>query len=285
MYRQPLLKVGIVNFINTSGIYIPWQDRQNAISADTSPWHVVEGPPSLLNRMLKAGEIDVGLISSYAYGMDLQDYYMFPNLGISAAGPVGSVFLVTRNARGLHEVANRSLLLTLHSATSVNLLRLILEHFYGIIPRYQSGNLTDFESDDSFEGYLAIGDEALQLKKHRADLFFFDLAEIWQQHTGLPFVFAVWAVRKEAWEQRPEAVSDLYKHILSCYREGLQKMEAISVRVASRAGLSAKECLNYLHGIQLHLDATHIKALEHFFKLLHDSFNYPIVSDLHILPL
>lgn len=283
MSKEHLLRVGIVNFINTSGIYVPWQDMERAEADATAPWRVIEGPPSLLNRLLKANEIDVGLISSYAYGLDIEDYCMLPNLGISAIGAVGSVFLITRNAQGLHEMAGKRILLTSQSATSVNLLRLILERFYRVIPHYECGSLTDFETNTGFDGYLAIGDEALQLKKHRPDLNFFDLAEIWMEKTGLPFVFAVWAVRKDTWKRTPEAVRALHQHILTCYRNGLRELENISDRVAFRAGLTARECLNYLRGIHLHFDSTHTKALICFFQMLHESFDYPLVSDLNII--
>jgi chorismate dehydratase len=262
---------------------VPWQDMEPAQGATTAPWQVIEGPPSLLNRLLKAAEIDVGLISSYAYGLDIQNYCMLPNLGISAVGAVGSVFLITRKAHGLHEMAGKHILLTSQSATSVNLLRLILERFYQVMPCYECGTLADFEANAIFDGYLAIGDEALQLKKHRPDLHFFDLAEIWMEKTGLPFVFAVWAVRKDTWERTPDTVRALYQHILTCYRNGLRELENISARVAFRAGLTARECLNYLRGIHLHFDSTHTKALACFFELLHESFDYPLVPDLHII--
>jgi len=277
----PKLKIGMVNFINTAVIYLPWQEMKQ----DDMPWEVIEGPPSLLNHLLKTGEIDIGLISSYAYGLDIQDYYMFPNLGISAIGAVGSVFLITRRPWALHELTSKRILLSSQSATSVHLLRLILERFYEATPVYQTGNLADFELNSGLDGYLAIGDEALQLKKYRPDLHFFDLAEIWMYKTGLPFVFAVWAVRKDAWEQKGDAVRALYQHILSCYRKGLLELEEISSRVASRAGLTSKECQVYLSGIHLYFDATHTRALSRFFELLHQSFDYPLVSDLHILPL
>ncbi|MEZ0329562.1 MAG: menaquinone biosynthesis protein [Dissulfuribacterales bacterium] len=283
MSKKQILKVGIVNFINTSGIYVPWQDMESERRNAVAPWQVIEGPPSLLNRLLKANEIDVGLISSYAYGLDIQNYFMLPNLGISAVGAVGSVFLITRKAYGLHEMADKRILLTSQSATSVNLLRLILERFYQVIPRYECGNFTDFEADIGFDGYLAIGDEALQLKKHRPDLYFFDLAEIWMEKTGLPFVFAVWAVRSNTWERMPDAVRALHHHILTCYRNGLRELEQISARVASRAELTARECLNYLRGIHLHFDSAHMQALTGFFQLLHESFDYPFVPDLHII--
>lgn len=285
MSKEHVLKVGIVNFINTSGIYVPWQDMEQTGTSAIAPWQVIEGPPSLLNGLLKANEIDIGLISSYAYGLDIQDYCMLPNLGISAVGAVGSVFLITRRTCGLHEMANKRLLLTSQSATSVNLLRLILEKFYQVTPRYECGNLEDFEANTDFDGYLAIGDEALQLKKHRTDLHFFDLAEIWMEKTGLPFVFAVWAVRKDTWKRMPNEVRALYQHILTCYRNGLRELENISDRVAFKAGLTARECLNYLRGIHLHFDATHTKALSCFFELLHESFGYPLVPDLHIIQL
>ena len=47
---------------------------------------------------------------------------------------------------------------------------------------------------------LVIGDPALQIDRSR--YFTLDLAEEWIRHTGKPFVFAFWAVRQQALQER-----------------------------------------------------------------------------------
>ena len=57
---------------------------------------MVEAPPSTLNQMLAAGDLDLGFVSSYEYGVRSQQYRILPDLSISANGSVGSVFLFSR---------------------------------------------------------------------------------------------------------------------------------------------------------------------------------------------
>ncbi len=257
------LRVGIVNFINTAPIYLPWKEL-----GPLSGCEVVEGPPTLLNRMLEAGKLDVGLISSFSYGENLDQYYMIPDLGISATGPVGSVILFSRVDPT--ELDGKIIFLTTQSATSVNLLKIILEVFWSFTPVYRDGSFENFLSDESDNsgGYLAIGDEALRLSSAYPDLFKVDLAEIWLNKTHLPFVFAVWAVRKEAWEKKQDKIISLYNFLLKCYRQGKKRLRQISDKVAHVIPMSRDECYSYLKGIELDFSDSKEEGLRHFFRLL-----------------
>ncbi|MCK4426470.1 MAG: menaquinone biosynthesis protein, partial [Deltaproteobacteria bacterium] len=220
-------KLGIVNFINTSPIYVPWQEMD-----PLNGWVVEEGPPTLLNNHLAQGKLDAGIVSSYAYGLNADRYYILPNLSISATGPVGSVILLSKVP--IEELNEKLVLLTPQSATSVNLLHIILEDFLGIRPIFRTGNFKELSANPAAQAYLAIGDEALRLRSNRDNLFRSDLAKIWLDHTGLPFVFAVWAVREESWIARPEKIRLLHKRLSECYQKGLKELERISNLVAHK---------------------------------------------------
>ncbi|HID97726.1 MAG TPA: hypothetical protein EYP57_06015 [Thermodesulfobacteriaceae bacterium] len=270
-------RLGIVNFINTAPICIPWQEM-----GPLEGWVVEEGPPTFLNMRLAEGRLDVGLVSSFAYGLDAERYFLLPDLGISATGPVGSVILFSR--RPLRELHGKYVLLTPHSATSVNLLYIILENFLGIEPLYKTGRFQELESDPSTVAYLAIGDEALRLKASEKRLFQWDLAEIWLRNTGLPFVFAVWAVRKKSWNRISGRISALFRRLVTCYNTGRNDMARISRLVAPRIPMDPGQCLDYLEGIELDLSMEKQKGLLHFFSLLHERGGFPEVTELDILP-
>ncbi len=255
----PLHTVGVVNYINTSQIMIPWHRL-----GGPEGWNVLESMPTQLNEFLKTGEIAVGLISSFAYAQGSEEYLLLPDLSISAAGPVQSVlFLHTRPIEGLDGVIT-----TTHSATSVNLLHIILEEFWDISLPFSSGNIKDFDSSRGTKGYLAIGDEALRLAT-RHDLIKEDLAGIWMEKTGLPFVFAVWAVRRDVWEKDRERVLSLYFHIMRCRREGGAALEEISRLVAPRIPMAPSSCLDYLRAIQLDMGPEKQEGMVRYFSLLH----------------
>lgn len=261
MTEPPTLRIGMVNFINTSLIYLPWVEMG-------TPEHmeVIEGPPTLLNRLLSESRLDMGLVSSYEYWERSGDYYIMPGFSISATGPVGSVILFSNsNPMALDK---EKIFLTSQSSTSVNLLKILLEDFLYITPCYHQGTIGELDGCPGPCGYLAIGDEALRLKKSHSHLFSMDLAEAWIARTGLPFVFALWVVRKEAWRKKEKLIRSLHHFLLGCLRMGQENIEAISSKVAIRIPMGPKECIEYLGGIDLELDERKEQGLARFFRIL-----------------
>ncbi len=267
-------RLGMVNFINTAPVYIPWQE-----DGAHPGWEIVEGTPTELNAMLKAGELDAGIVSSYAYGLDCQDYFILPDLGISATGAVGSVLLFSEVP--LQELDARVVGLTPQSATSVNLLRIILERFVRVQPRYRVGCFMELENGDA-SAYLAIGDEALRRRSENSNYLQYDLAEIWLEHTGLPFVFAVCAVRADSLEQKRRQIVELGQTLAACRSRGGQEIERISAMVARRIPMDPKACMEYLRGIEFDLSPDKQKGLLHFFGMLAEMGGFPEISELRL---
>ena len=83
-----LARIGMVEYINTAPIYEVWK----ALSIPEE-WVVTTAPPSTLNRMLAADELDIGMVSCFEYAARPDKYRILADLSISANGPVGSVFL------------------------------------------------------------------------------------------------------------------------------------------------------------------------------------------------
>ncbi|RJX29687.1 MAG: ABC transporter substrate-binding protein [Desulfurivibrio sp.] len=251
-------RIGMVNFINTAPLYVTWQQR-----VARPDWLVTEGAPTTLNRMLCANELDLGFVSSHEYAAHPHLYRILEDISISSSGPVGSVFLFSRLAP--EELAGRTVRLSTQSQTSVALVKIILEEFYKVQPVYQTGNQVN---DEEMSGVLAIGDEALRLKTGRAYPFCLDLGETWQQHTGLPFVFAVWAVREDFLAESPGCVSEIRAELLSCIREGKEKLQAVCTQVAPRIPMDVDSCYKYLCGIEYDLTPQKMAALTLFFDYL-----------------
>ncbi len=270
------LKIGMVNYINTSHLYIPWKELGPAPSLE-----MVEGTPSELNRLLARGELDVGLVSSFAYARDFRSYYILPELCISANGPVESVLLFSRIPA--EKLDREEISLTPQSATSVNLLYIILEDFLGIRPRYARGEFRHLEEGRS-QGYLAIGDEALRLARERPDLKSLDLARVWLEHTGLPFVFALWTLRKESFEKNREAFTLLRERLVQSYKMGINHLERISRQVADRIPMPPDACLRYLRGIELDFSMEKRWGLEEFFRRLYQRNTLAEKPELQFIP-
>ncbi len=153
--------------------------------------NVVLMPPSQLGPALRAGELDAALLPVVEV-FETPNLHVVEGVAIAARGPVLSVLLELR--RPLREV--RSLAVDAASRTSVALARLILEK--------REGREIDVRSDGSeADAQLRIGDRALEFRKAHMGAVVLDLAEAWVAWQGLPFVFAVWAIRGGYPDPRP----------------------------------------------------------------------------------
>lgn len=252
----------MVNFINTAPLYEVW--RRTVVRPE---WRITEGVPSVLNKMLHEGTLDLGFISSHEYALHPDKYRILDDISISATGAVGSVFLFSR--KDPRELEGARILLSTQSQTSVYLVRIILEEFYGIEPDYIDGAISDRDGDlNGYDGVLAIGDDALRLNGSDEFAHKLDLGLIWQEQTGLPFVFAVWAVREDFWRTSPETVAEIHRELLRCIIEGRRDLRTISSLVAPRIPMPAEDCFRYLQGIEYDLGAAKKAGLKLFCEYL-----------------
>ena len=132
-------RIGMVNFINTAPLYEVWKK-----TVHRPEWRVTEAPPNVLNSILFNNELDLGLVSSHEYAAHPSQYKILGDLSISASGPVGSVFLFSDLEP--EKLSDKLVMLSGQSQTSASLVKIILEEFYGVKPRYTVGSV--------FEGRL-----------------------------------------------------------------------------------------------------------------------------------
>lgn len=251
----------MVNFINTAPLYDVW--LRTVARPD---WTVVEAAPSVLNRMLYADQLDMGLVSSQEYAAHPGNYLLLDDISISASGPVGSVFLFSRCEP--HDLTDRLVRLSGQSQTSVSLVKIILEDFYGVVPWYEVGPVLEAQDNNGISAVLAIGDEALILAQNKIYPHKIDLGKIWHDKTSLPFVFAVWAMRAEFCRSNPGIVRDVQRELLRCRQEGRNDLQNISKRVGPRVSMDADACYQYLRGIEHDLSPEKKKGLTRFIEYL-----------------
>ncbi|CAM3394490.1 menaquinone biosynthetic enzyme MqnA/MqnD family protein [Marinicrinis lubricantis] len=168
----------------------------------------VEQVPSDLNRALAEGNIDLSVISSFAYAQHADNYVLLPNVSVSAHSQVKSIFLFHK--KPLEELDGCRIALTNTSATSVHLLKIILERFVGVSPDYfyeQPDLDTMLQEADAA---LLIGDDAIKASWGETDMLVTDLGELWHHYTGTSMTFAVWAVRKQMVQEQPERIERIF---------------------------------------------------------------------------
>ena len=252
-------RIGMVNFINTAPFYEMWQK-----TVDRPEWQITEAVPTTLNKMLYEGELDLGFVSSHEYGLHPNRYKILGGLSISATGAVGSVFLFSK--KNIVDLDGCIIGLSSQSQTSVSLVKIILEDFYKIHAEYIIR--TESTPLDACDAFLAIGDEALRLQQAMDFKVKLDLSKAWQEETGLPFVFAVWAVRKEFCETDALTVVEVHQELQRCIKLGAENLSEICELVAPRIPMSSNACQQYLQKMEYDLSPSKIEALSHFFTLL-----------------
>lgn len=188
-----MLRIGRIDYANCTPLFHVLQEK-----FPCSGYEFITGVPAALNRMLLASEIDVCPSSSIEYAYHPERYRILPHLSISSIGAVSSVLLFSRVPVG--KLDGRKIRLSSESATSVNLLRILLGQRFGCSCTYEVARQGASVADDDSSALLLIGDSALRTSLEKSDLFVYDLGEMWYAWTGHPFVFALWLCRNEVAE-------------------------------------------------------------------------------------
>ena len=170
-------------------------------------------PPSRLAKRLRAGELAAGLVSiTEVLYNDLYD--ILDGIAVASDGPVKSVFVAYK--KPLDQVE------TIHcdtaSLSSVNLLKVTLDK-RGLSPRFEP--FGDYDRAAERDAVLLIGNPGLKFLRSPHEHKILDLGQAWREETGLPFVFAVWAIRSD---QRPPGLG---RKLLQAKRDGLAKLDEI----------------------------------------------------------
>jgi len=192
--------------------------------------------PARLSRDLRAGRLDVALVSSIELFRHPGATYL-PGLGVVGEGYVGSVQVFLR--KPLAEV--RTVRLDPASRTAQTLVQ-VLAHEGAGMPRSLGFDVVAAGSDPragAEDAWLRIGDRALE--EHLGEgLAHVNPSALWRAHTGLPFVFAAWIARPGV---------DLEPHRAAFERaaaRGADQREALARAAAADLGLDPDAVVHYL---------------------------------------
>lgn len=215
-----LIPVGRINFSNVLPVY-------NSIDtiAEQHGFTWISAVPTQLNRLLHEGKIVAGPISAFSYAEHAEDYYAFSGLSVSSRGPVGSIFLFSK--RPINDLDGRTVALTSASASSVNLLKILLQQYFNVTPQYITMAPHLVNMMDEADAALLIGDDALHWSMQQHPYHVYDLGAEWYHRTGLPMTFALWAVRRDFVQQQPERAEQLHQLFLQGKRKGLADLDQV----------------------------------------------------------
>jgi chorismate dehydratase len=208
----------------------------------------VTGVPTALNAMLMAGEIDVAPISSIEYARNADRLALLPGLCVSSEGAVDSIQLISR--KPLEHV--RSVAVTPESATSVVLTKVLL------------GDVELVPLGEPADARMLIGDAALR-SAFEDPTPHHDLGRLWQERTGLPMVFAVWACR----DADARGLAELERAHLRSLALARSEPEVLARRAAAEYGWPAGFLARYFEKLRYHFGPREQQGLVRFFELAH----------------
>lgn len=255
-----MLQIGRIAYANCTPIF-----SSLVAASPVGRYRFVSGVPARLNGLLATGEIDVCPSSSFEYACRPNHYLILPGLSISSDGPVASVLLFSRVP--IEELDSSLVLLSSESATSVNLLKILLSKRFGISCRYaqHAGGLDDALSDAP--ALLLIGDTALRESLRNHSYWVYDLGSMWREWTGLPFVFALWLCRCEAAEKSGEEVRRLVTDFSAAKAAARQNLQIIAERSHDADWMGVERLVSYWQeNISYDLDTRHCESLSLFFR-------------------
>jgi aminodeoxyfutalosine synthase len=244
--------IGRVSYLNTLPFFKFLDNRE---------YKIFPAPPRQLGFLFKDGDIDAGIVSLVDY-FEKENDFTFLKYGIVGNKNVKSVILYSKYP--IEKLDKKNIAITDETSTSFRLLQVLLEMKYGLDVIYVREKISAREKNlPSFDAFLTIGDDALKFMKHKIEGFdyIYDLAQLWYEWQKLPFVFAVWAVKKDLAQQKVDALDELLNDALNKFFSNETVIEEF---YNSKIGLSREEIKDYLKNIVYRLGLNELKAIEVF---------------------
>jgi chorismate dehydratase len=96
----------------------------------------------------------------------------------------------------------------------------------------------------------------------------YDLGELWHRFTGLPFVFALWILRRQVAAERPETVRAFKAQVVKSRRRAFASLERLADEAPERNWLGKERLLDYWRCMSYDLTPEHLEGLTLYFQLL-----------------
>jgi chorismate dehydratase len=260
-------KISVVQYLNS--VPLAWSILEGSLR---DGYEAVLSTPAECADQLAQGSVDVGLIPSI-------EFHRIKGCRI-VAGPVVASRHRVKSVLLISEVPLWRVRTVVHdkgSRTSVALAQIIFKEFYKTRPSFRAAEPDLANMLATSDAALIIGDAALRfmqqqeipsidgqksLVRHGAEpLHVFDLMERWQFLTGLPFVFAFWAVRSGFTN------NGLAETLKTARDEGVANIPSIAARYAETLGMKKEFVQDYLEdNVYYYMDKSCSEGLQLFYE-------------------
>ncbi|MEO6906792.1 MAG: menaquinone biosynthesis protein [Abditibacteriaceae bacterium] len=245
-----MFTLGVVSYLNALPLYRTLETSGRV--------ELVPVVPSKLAELLDAGKVDVAMMPIIDHLRGVGDGIV-GNACIGATGAVRSV----RMHANMPPEKIRTVAADTSSHTSVALLHVLLKDLYGIEPEFIDHKPDLDQMLQACDAALIIGDTALEIAESPIkSTFMLDLAEGWEQLTGLSFIFAAWIARSGLSSAQKEELAALLN---SARDDGLANLKEVVEENIIPTAMSKKQIDEYLrHSIEFTITPAHQAGMEEF---------------------
>ncbi|MGA5727971.1 menaquinone biosynthetic enzyme MqnA/MqnD family protein [Streptomyces seoulensis] len=272
-------RVGHIQFLNCLPLY--WGLARTGTLLD---FELTKDTPEKLSEQLVRGDLDIGPITLVEFLRNAGDLVAFPDIAVGCDGPVMSCVIVSQVP--LDELDGARVALGSTSRTSVRLAQLLLADRYGVRPEYYTCppdlSLMMQEADAA----VLIGDAALRanlLDAPRYGLQVHDLGALWKEWTGLPFVFAVWAARRDYAEREPEITCKVHEAFLASRNVSLEEVGKVAEQAARWEAFDEATLEQYFTTLDFSFGPPQLAAVAEFARRVGPTTGFPADVKVELL--
>ncbi|MFE7542679.1 menaquinone biosynthetic enzyme MqnA/MqnD family protein [Streptomyces platensis] len=277
--RRSRPRVGHIQFLNCLPLY--WGLARTGTLLDLD---LTKDTPEKLSEQLVRGDLDIAPITLVEFLRAADDLVAFPDLAVGCDGPVMSCVIVSQ--KPLDQLDGARVALGSTSRTSVRLAQLLLAEKIGVRPDYYTCppdlGLMMQEADAA----VLIGDAALRANLHdgpRLGLEVHDLGRMWKDWTGLPFVFAVWATRREYLEREPAVVQKVHEAFLASRDLSLEEVAKVAEQAARWETFDEPVLERYFTTLDFRFGPEQLKGVAEFARRVGPTTGFPADVTVELL--
>ncbi|MEO3978542.1 menaquinone biosynthesis protein [Streptomyces sp. CAU 1734] len=253
-------RVGHIQFLNCLPLY--WGLARTGTLLDLE---LSKDTPEKLSEQLVRGDLDIAPITLVEFLRNADQLVAFPDVAVGCDGPVMSCVIVSQLP--LEKLDGARVALGSTSRTSVRLAQLLLAERYEVTPDYFTCPPDLGVMMQEAEAAVLIGDAALRASLHdapRLGLQVHDLGLMWKEWTGLPFVFAVWAARKEYLAREPEVVREVHRAFVDSRDLSLQEVTKVAEQAARWEAFDAELLERYFRTLDYRFGPDQLGGVREF---------------------
>ncbi|MFT4114326.1 menaquinone biosynthetic enzyme MqnA/MqnD family protein [Silvibacterium sp.] len=287
------LILAAIDFVNPAPLMWDFEHEPRK-SELAGRYEIVSSTPAECARRLKSGEADIGLVPVASYALTsrngAESQSIVPGCAIASLDEIRSLLLVLRP--GLRPEDAKTVALDTASMTTVTYTRILFAKYWRQQPEFLP-MAADLETMlASADAAVVIGDPALLALEARAAreqrtgerLTYLDLAHVWKQWTGTPWISAFWAVRDAAFGPDTVTREQLAEDFLRSRDAGMTHVEELVQEWAGKIAVPEPVLREYLsRNIHYILDEACLEGLRLFYRYAAECGALPHVPELKFL--